>query len=264
MSVRDRRALDALAASPPTVIEAAATLAGLCSSTGWVTVPDAIAGDPARNLEEVPFVWRLLSPSERQLVRARAVARIHELGVPANLRGARDLEDEASYQLLAIAMRDGEERGPDPRDPYPRPLVGSVDELRNLLGHAERDQLVARYEALEHLHDREPTDMTAAEFGALVALAHKQGRQLAGTIEGLRFTHAQELFALYGRPAIDLSLWQLLVFDATLAAAQRKDGDKGKSGKVARYVGGGRRNKRTGRPRTSREMLRARAARMRR
>lgn len=181
MSVINREALREAAKASPAQVAAASRLATLRSNPR-ATKPDVIVGDAARGEEPIPFMWRMLSGTEKQLVRANAVRQINGLGIPLELLGATDLEDECGWQILALAMRNPDEIGPDPRNPYPHPLAASVDELRDLLDTDERDALVTRYLDFEEEFDKEPSDMTEAELGAILALAKKKPSESLGPL----------------------------------------------------------------------------------
>jgi hypothetical protein len=181
VTVRNREALREAAKASSAEIDASSKLARYRNS-GRATKPGLIPAGPSGTPEAIPFRWRLLNGTERQLVRSLAVARIHSIGIPLELLGASDLEDEASWQILAVAMRDPDEAGADPRNPYPRPLAANVDELRDLLDANERDILVTHYLDFEEECDPEPTDLGEQELGAIVALAKKKPAESLGPL----------------------------------------------------------------------------------
>ena len=149
------------------------------------TKPDTLTGDPARGVEPVPFVWRQLSGTEKQVARALAVKRLEELRIPLDLLGGSDLEDECSWQILAIAMRNADDRGENPREPFPEPLATDVDELRDLLSTDERDVLITRYMDFEESLDQAPMETTPAELKLVRHLAIRPPAEALGALVNL-------------------------------------------------------------------------------
>jgi hypothetical protein len=136
--------------------------------------PDVLRGDPERGIEALPFVWRLLNGQEKQDAMSAAVARLDGVGIPLELMGSAELEDELSWQILARAMRDPDVQGELDRDPYPVPLAADVDELRQRLTTDERDDLRYRYLDFEEENDRAPRDLSAEEMLAIERVAKKK------------------------------------------------------------------------------------------
>jgi hypothetical protein len=106
---------------------------------------------------EVPFVWMVLSGSEKQEAAAGALVRFKELGIPNELRSYTDLEDELTWQVIARAMRDPDVPGTE-FAPYPNQLA-PVEEIRELTVD-ERDILYSEYADLEEEVDPDPLKMS--------------------------------------------------------------------------------------------------------
>jgi hypothetical protein len=169
------------AKAPASEVAAASKLASLRRSQR-ATKADVLPGD-LEGQDAVPFVWRLLDGNEKQLARARAVARMRAIDIPIELMfAAPDLEDECAWQILAIAMRNPDEVGNDPRNPYPEPLAADVAELRELLTTDERDLLITRYMDFEEELDPDPADLPPEQLAAIVALVKKKREESLGRL----------------------------------------------------------------------------------
>lgn len=122
---------------------------------------------PGALRDGVGFVWRVLTGTERQEAEAHAYARFAQLGLPHEYRAYASIEDETWYQVLWRALR-------DPDDPN-LPLARDVDELRDLIGDEERDELATAYgdfeEEVNPIGAARP--ISEAEFEAIVEAIKK-------------------------------------------------------------------------------------------
>ena len=103
---------------------------------------------------DINFVWRVLTGEEKQACLGNACKRFKDLGIPDSLRSYNDLEDEMTWQVLSMAMRDPDKEGSE-LNPYPRPLA-TVDTCRRKLTIDERDILFSEYGDLEDEVDPDP------------------------------------------------------------------------------------------------------------
>jgi len=133
------------------------------------TKPGALPGD------KTPFVWRVLSGTEKQECLAAAADRFRELNLPVELRMHSDLEDEVVWQILFLAMRDAASVG-DASEPFPVPFAASVDELRDLLSVDERDLLASEYLDFEDDVNPDPAKLHPELFDAIAEAAKKKDR----------------------------------------------------------------------------------------
>lgn len=130
------------------------------------TEPDELPADPDRGVEALPFVWVILGGTEAQEAMAAAVKRLDEIDVPREMLGAKPLEDELGWQVLARAMRDPEDLS--------QPIAADVDELRDLLNDDERDILMTRYADFQERKYPAPHDLSLAELKAMEEAAKKK------------------------------------------------------------------------------------------
>lgn len=141
-------------------------LAQACGGGGQATKEDILPANKASGRDAIRFVWRILAGTSKQLVRARAVSRMESLGIPAELQGARDLETECEWQIIAEAMRDPEDPG--------KPLAADVDQARDLLNDDERAYLITSYLDFEETCDPTPFQLGEGELDAMVHAAKKK------------------------------------------------------------------------------------------
>ena len=109
--------------------------------------PGALPGETAPS-----FVWRVLTRGEKQECTAAATKRFADIGVPPELRGYQDFEDETITQVLWRAMRDA--------DKPERPFATDARELRDLLTADELDVLWTQYADFEE--EVNPDEITAS------------------------------------------------------------------------------------------------------
>lgn len=147
--------------------------------TQRATEEATIAGHAQRGIEPVPFRWRQLTGTEKQIARSLAVRRLQQLDLPLDLLSGTDLEDECSWQILAMAMRDPDE--PGAAGEYPLALAANVDELRELLSTDERDELITRYLDFEERLEANPAEVPEVQLSIALQLARKPvGQSLGG------------------------------------------------------------------------------------
>ena len=135
------------------------------------TKPSSIPGS------DIDFVFRVLSGHDKQAVLGNACKRFDELGIPVELRHYNDLEDEMTWQILAMAMRDPDHKGSD-ANPYPKPLA-TVDECREKLTPDERDSLISEYMDLEEQVDPDPMNVPDEWFEAVTGALKKKAPERA-------------------------------------------------------------------------------------
>lgn len=137
---------------------------------------------PPRNRgdEPIPFVWRVLSGTEKQAALGGAVRRFEELGIPDSLRTYTDLEDELTWQVISRAMRNPAVEGDD-HNPYPKP-VGTPEEVRDALTVDERDVLMSEYLDLEAEVDPDPALMPEVWHEQIEAALKKKADEALGIL----------------------------------------------------------------------------------
>jgi len=121
-----------------------------------------------------PFMWRKLSRTEKQEAAAAAVARLHALDLPPDIRGYQMLEEETSVQVLWRAMRDPSVEVGGDGEPFPSPLAPTADELRETLHDDEVDILVSAYLDLEEETGSDWPDLDDLEREQIVAALKKK------------------------------------------------------------------------------------------
>lgn len=111
---------------------------------------------PGAGEDEVPFALVPLACDELQDAYAAAYQRFEALKLPITIYTADDFHSEANMQILLRSMLLLGDDGKPTREQ----LFADGDELRKLLGPAEREALAGEYTELQDAVDPDPAEMS--------------------------------------------------------------------------------------------------------
>jgi len=150
-------------------------------------------------LSDFPISLVPLSVDELQNAYAEAEKRFRDLEIEITVLTAEDFSSEVHVQVLFRSLR-------DPKDRTVR-LFGSAEDLRRNISQDERILLTDEYIELEAESNPLPDDVPDEVFSQIEQAIKKKGSR---SVEIYRFENASELFAFFGKPAIELTFWQIL------------------------------------------------------
>jgi len=133
---------------------------------------------------QLGLVIRPLMGGEKQECLGDASKRFTDLGIPPEMKGYQDFEDEICWQILARVMRDPDTPGDD-RNPWPVPFAKDVDEVRSLMTVDERDVIMTEFLDLEERCDPDPALMPELWHDQIEATLKKSSEPGASSLADL-------------------------------------------------------------------------------